>query len=102
MIKGDKRIEIPKHTSKCLLNVGHTPFGVAGSKGHFFSGTEIENIYMSGNSIELDWTNDILNEVVVYIKVPLDYEVTRVNNSGNFNRINKNGFSIIEIEKTKL
>ena len=102
LIKGDKRIEIPKHTSKCLLNVGHTPFGVAGSKGHFFSGTEIENIYMSGNSIELDWTNDILNEVVVYIKVPLDYEVTRVNNSGNFNRINKNGFSIIEIEKTKL
>jgi alpha-galactosidase len=99
LIKGDKRIEIPKHSARCLLTVGYTPFAVAGSKGHFFSGTEIENIYMSGNGIELEWTEGVINDVVVYIKVPAAYEVETINNSGNFKRIEKGEFSIIEFEK---
>ena len=102
LIKGDKSIEIPKHSSKCLLIVGYTPFAIAGSRGHFFSGTEIENIYITGNQIELEWTEGILNDVKLYIKVPQNYEVMSINNSGNFNRIEKKDFSIIEVEKHKL
>jgi len=102
LLKGNRVIEIPKHTSKCLLIVGYTPFAIAGSKGHFFSGTEIENIYVSGNKVELEWTEGVLNEVSLYLKVPTDYEVVSINNSGNFKRIEKKDFSIIEIEKDKL
>lgn len=102
LLKGDKRIEIPKHTSRCLLTVGYTPFAIAGSKGHFFSGTEIENIYITGNNIELEWTSGLLNEVTLYIKVPSNYEVITINNSGNFKRIEKQDFSIIVVEKHKL
>lgn len=97
LVNGNKRIEVPKHSARCLLNVGHTPFGIAGSNGHFFSGTEIENIYISGNTIELEWTKGMLSDAVVYIKVPLDYDVVTINNSGNFKRINKSDFSIIEV-----
>ena len=102
LVKGDKTIEVPKHSAKCYLLVGYTPFGIAGSKGHFFSGTEIENIYLSGNKIELEWAEGVLNDVKVYIKVPIEYEVITINNSGNFKRIEKNDFSIIEVEKHKL
>ncbi len=102
LVKGNKVIEIPKHTSKCYLMVGHTPFAIAGSKGHFFSGTEIENIFLSGNRVELEWAEDVLNEVKIYIKVPTEYEVISINNSGNFKRIEKKDFSIIELEKHKL
>ncbi|MCB0508542.1 MAG: alpha-galactosidase [Bacteroidetes bacterium] len=99
LLKGNRRINIPKHASKCLLNVGYTPFAVAGSKGHFFSGTEIENIYLSGNKIEIDWKEELLLDTIAYIKVPLEYEVLTVNNSEQFKRINKKEFSIIEIER---
>ena len=102
LIKGDKLIEIPKHSSKCYLNVGYTPFGIAGSKGHFFSGTEIENIYLSGNKVELEWADNVLNEVKIYLKVPTEYPVETINNSGHFKRIEKKDFSIIEVEKHKL
>lgn len=98
LIQGDKMIEIPKHTSKCLLTVGYTPFAIAGSKGHFFSGTEIENIYLSGNKIDLVWTKNMLYDVKIFVKVPLEYEVLSVNDSANFVRINKKRFSIIEVE----
>lgn len=102
LIKGDKVIEIPKHSSKCYLTVGYTPFAIAGSKGHFFSGTEIENIYVSGNKVELEWAEGVLNDVTLFLKVPSDYEVLGINNSGNFKRIEKKDFSIIEVEKHKL
>ncbi len=102
LIKGDKRIEIPQHSSKCYLTVGFTPFAIAGSSGHFFSGTEIENIFMTGNNIELKWAEGVLNDVKIYIKVPAGYAVDTINKSGNFNRIEKNDFSIIEVEKRTL
>jgi len=102
LIKGDKHIEIPKHASKCLLNVGYTPFAIAGTKGHFFCGTEIENIFLSGNKVELEWTENIITDVKVYIKVPTSYLIETVNNSGNFKRIEKKDFSIIEVEKSKI
>ncbi len=102
LVKGDKRIEIPKHSSKCYLTVGFTPFAIAGSNGHFFSGTEIENIFLTGNTIELKWAEGILNDVKVYIKVPVGFVIETINKSGNFKRIEKNGFSIIEVEKRTL
>ncbi|MDB5227059.1 MAG: Alpha-galactosidase [Bacteroidota bacterium] len=101
-IKGGKMIEIPGHASKCYLAVGYMPFAIAGSKGHFFAGTEIESIYLSGNKIELEWTPGILNDVKVYIKVPVEYDVESINKSGNFIRTEKKDFSIIEVEKRKL
>ncbi len=99
LVKGNKNIEIPKHQSKCLLTVGYTPFAVAGTKGHFFSGTEIENIFLTGSNIELEWNKHVINPVKVFIKVPKGFEVTSVNSSGKFNRIEKKDFSIIEFEK---
>lgn len=102
LVTGDKLIDIPKHSSLCLLTVGYTPFAIAGSKGHFFSGTEIENIYLSGNKIELIWSENMLYDVKIFIKVPLEYEVLSVNDSVNFIRINKKKFSIIEVEKNKI
>jgi alpha-galactosidase len=102
IITGGKMIEIPRHTSKCYLTIGRTPFAIAGTSGHFFSGTEIENIYLSGNKVELEWTEGLLNEVRVFIKVPIDYQVESINNSGNFTRVDKKDFSIIEVEKHKL
>jgi alpha-galactosidase len=98
LLSGNKTIEIPKHASKCLLIVGYTPFAIAGTKGHFFSGTEIENIFLTGNKIELEWKKDVLNPIKVFIKVPKEYEIMTVNNSGKFNRIEKKDFSIIEFE----
>ena len=52
--------------------------------------------------MELEWADGVLNEVKVYIKVPTDYEVVSINNSGNFKRIEKPEYSIIEVEKHKL
>jgi len=102
IINGGKMIEIEKHSSKCYFFIGRTPFAIAGTRGHFFSGTEIENIYLSGNKVELEWTEGILNDVTVFIKVPIDYQVESINNSGNFKRVDRKDFSIIEVEKNKL
>ena len=99
LVKGDKNIEIKKHNSKCLLTVGYSPFAIAGTSGHFFSGTEIENIFLTGNKVELEWTKGILNPIKVFIKVPKEYDVISINNSGHFNRIEKKDFSIIEYQK---
>ncbi|MFN8284555.1 MAG: glycoside hydrolase family 36 protein [Chitinophagales bacterium] len=99
LVKGDKNIEIRKHASKCFLTVGFTPFAIAGTSGHFFSGTEIENIYLTGNKIELEWTKGVINPVKVFIKVPKEYDVISINNSGHFKRIEKKDFSIIEYQK---
>ena len=102
LVNGGKTIEVQAHASKCLMLVGKTPFAIAGSRGHFFSGTEIDNIYLSGNEVEIAWTAGILNEVTVYLKVPTDYRVESINKSGNFRRIERADFSIIEVEKHKL
>ncbi len=102
LINGDKVIEIPKHSSKCYLNIGHTPFSIAGSKGHFFAGAEVEQLYLSNNQIELDWTDGILNSVTLFIKIPNDYQVESVNGSKNFSRIEKGEYAILQVEKDKL
>lgn len=99
LIKGNKQIELQGHASKCLLLVGHTPFAIAGSKGHFFAGTEIDSIFLSGNKIELEWAEGLIQDVKVYIKVPLDYPVETVNNSEDFKRIDHKDYAIIEVEK---
>ncbi|HQD13184.1 MAG TPA: hypothetical protein PLW43_09590, partial [Chitinophagales bacterium] len=99
LIKGNKQIELQGHASKCLLLVGHTPFAIAGSKGHFFAGTEIDSIFLSGNKIELEWAEGLIQDVKVYIKVPLDYRVETVNNSEDFKRIDHKEYAIIEVEK---
>jgi alpha-galactosidase len=102
LIAGNKTVEIARHSSKCYLIVGHMPFAIAGTSGHFFAGAEIENFFVSGNTSELEWNNAVINDVKVFIKVPTDYPVLSINNSGNFTRIEKRDFSIIEIEKHKL
>ena len=55
--------------------------------------------FLTGNKVELEWTKGILNPVKVFVKVPLDYEVISINNSGHFKRIDKKDFSIIEYQK---
>ena len=96
-ISGDRMLSIPKHTSRCFLQVGVTPFALAGTKGHFFSGSEVDNIYLSANKIEVEWDPAVFNKVTAYFKVPLEYKIDAVNGSENFKRIDRKDFSLIEI-----
>jgi hypothetical protein len=98
-INGGKMTEVPKHASRCLLQVGVTPFVLAGTKGHFFSGTEVKNVYLSSNKVEVEWEETILNETTAFFRVPLDYKIESVNGSTDFKRINKKEFSLIEIKR---
>jgi alpha-galactosidase len=98
-IHGGKMIEIPKHTSRCFLQVGVTPFALAGTKGHFFAGSEVINIYLSGNKLEVEWAEGGCQAVTAYFKVPTGYQVEAVNGSTDFRRIEKKDFSLIEIKK---
>jgi alpha-galactosidase len=98
-INGGKMIEIPKHTSRCFLQVGVTPFALAGTKGHFFAGSEVINIFLSGNKLEVEWAEGGCNAVTAYFKVPTGYKVEAVNGSADFRRKEKKDFSLIEIKK---
>ena len=101
LIKGDRMYNLHKHQAVCLLNVGYSPFAFAGSKGHFFSGTEMERFFISGNELEIEWNEKVLNEISVQIKVPLHYEVKSVNGNSAFTRTDFKEYSIITIEKDK-
>ncbi|MCB9033768.1 MAG: alpha-galactosidase [Chitinophagales bacterium] len=98
-LNGNKKITVKKHQSMCLLNVGFTPFALAGSKGHFFAGAEVKHTMLSGNELEFVWQDDILNAITIYYKVPKDYSIESINGDKNFEIKQHKNYDIIIYNK---
>jgi alpha-galactosidase len=79
--KGNKNITVKKRSALCLLKISSTPFALLGSKGHIFSGTEIEQIYISNNILEIEWNKSVINPITVWYRVPKNYDIEISSNS---------------------
>lgn len=97
--KGDKYITIPKHSSKCLYRISGTPFALYGSKGHFFCGCEIEQMYLSNNVLEIKWNKNILNDITIYYRIPKSYEIKLSENILLKNKQDEGEFIILELSQ---
>jgi hypothetical protein len=96
--KGGKVITIPKHASKCLYRVNVAPFTLVGAKGHFFCGTEINNIFISNNMLEISWNDEVINPKTIFYRIPNNYEMVVSDNSVIKNRQQDGDFIILELE----
>jgi alpha-galactosidase len=96
--KGNKNITIEKRSAMCLLKISATPFALLGSKGHLFSGTEIEQIYISNNILEIEWNKNIINDMSISYRIPKNYDVALSKNAQVINKIEDNDYITLEIK----
>jgi alpha-galactosidase len=94
IIGSEQTIRIPKHGSILLHLIGGGLFAIAGSKGHFFPGSEIERITTVGNKIKIALRKGLQVDPIIYLKVPEDYEAGRMNDQ-EVRFIKKKGFKIM-------
>lgn len=96
-LKGNKGLTIPKHSSKCLFRINATPFTLVGSKGHFFCGVEVDNIFISGGILEIEWNKKLVNKPIVYYRIPISYEISLSENTQLESRTEDADFAIIAL-----
>lgn len=95
IMSSEQTISIPKHQSILLHICSAGPFGVIGTKGHFFTGSEIRKISLHGEDIQVELREGLLSDPVVFLKVPKDYSGTTINGQ-KFTMIQKKDFAIIQ------
>lgn len=101
-IKGNKNISIKKRSALCLLKINATPFAFLGSSGHLFSGTEIEHIYLSNNILEIEWNKHILNPIVVWYRIPQNYEISISENAKIVDREENDDYITLKISPNEV
>ena len=79
LIIGGEYIDIKKHQSFCLLKIEDMPFAIMGSKGHFFSGSEVLNTYLNGNDLNVELEHNANYASTVYYKIPKHYKDITIN-----------------------
>lgn len=94
IIGSEQTIRIERHNSVLLHLIGGGLFAIAGSKGHFFPGSEIDRITTVGNNIRISLRNGLQVDPVIYLKVPEDYAAEKMNDHP-VKYIKKKGFKIM-------
>ncbi len=97
ILTNEQTISIPKHQSILLHICSAGPFGVIGTKGHFFTGSEIVKIALNGEDIKVQLRSGLLADPTVFLKVPKDFSGTTINGVP-FKMIQKKDFAIIQTE----
>lgn len=95
IMSNEQTITIPKHQSLLLHICSAGPFGVIGTKGHFFTGSEIKKIALVGEDIKIELRPGLLFDPEVFLKVPKDYSGKTINGIP-FKMIQKKDFAIIQ------
>lgn len=98
LTEGDSYYSLEKHQSVCFHQVDDGPYAIAGSKGHFFSGSEVESISLEGDNIELVLDDKVLNKITIYLKLPKTIEVKTINKKP-FKLIPKRYFNLAVYEQ---
>ncbi|MCO5234020.1 MAG: alpha-galactosidase [Chitinophagales bacterium] len=97
IISNEQTVLIKKRESLLMHCCSAGPFGVIGTKGHFFPGSEIAKIALQGTDIKVRLRKGLLIDPIVYLKIPKDYTGTTIN--GNpFQLVSKKEFSIAYIQ----
>ncbi|MCO5249156.1 MAG: alpha-galactosidase [Chitinophagales bacterium] len=97
IISRAQTISIPKHQSILYHNCSSGPFGILGTKGHFFAGSEITKIALRGVNIDVSLRENLLIDPIIYLKVPKDYIGETINNQP-FELIQKKMFAIAKVQ----
>ena len=97
ILSNEPTIAVPKHESVLLHTCSSGPFGVIGSKGHFFTGSEILKISLNGDDIQIQLRPGLLVDPVVYLKVPKDY-IGKTVNGNVFKMIQKKDFAVLQVQ----
>ncbi len=97
IMSNESTVAVPKHQSLLLHTCSSGPFGVVGSKGHFFTGSEILKITLMGEDIRIQLRPGLLFDPVIYLKVPKDY-IGQTINSKPFRMIQKKEFAILQVQ----
>lgn len=97
VLANEQTISIPKHQSILLHICSSGPFGVIGTKGHFFTGSEITKIALHGDDIRVQLREGLLVDPIVFLKVPKDFSGTTINGQP-FKMIQKKDFAIIQVQ----
>ncbi len=97
LVQGGEYIDLAQHQSFCFLRIEDTPFAIAGSIGHFFSGSEVSEFMFIENDIVVTIEENSLHIPTIFVKVPKDYTQLTVN--GNKAEIFcKRNFNIYRIQ----
>ena len=100
ILSNQQTISITKHESVLLNICSSGPFGVLGSEGHIFPGTEIKKIALREDDINIQLREGLLLDPVIFLKVPLDYTGKTINGQP-FEMIKKKGFAVIKTTLNK-
>ena len=98
LVEGNTMWEVPAHEACVLYHVGLNPFAIAGTVGHIFPASEIDNIYLVDEELRLDFCEGLVCTPTVYIKIPTEYQIDMVNGS-KAEVIQKKDYKILKWER---
>lgn len=78
-ITGHSNTELDGYQSRCFLKVPEEPYRVAGSNIHIFPGSEVGDIIVEGDKIDVAQLPNTMRKGTVYITVPDDIRRMTVN-----------------------
>lgn len=97
IISNESTVSVPKHQSLLLHTCSSGPFGVIGSKGHFFTGSEILKITLMGDDIQIQLRPGLLVNPMIYLKVPKDF-IGQTVNGKPYKLIQKKEFAVLQVQ----
>lgn len=97
IISNESTVSVPKHQSLLLHTCSSGPFGVIGSKGHFFAGSEILKVTLMSDDIQIQLRPGLLVDPILYLKVPKDF-IGQTVNGKPFKMIQKKDFAVLQVQ----
>lgn len=97
IISNESTVSVLKHQSLLLHTCSSGPFGVIGSKGHFFAGSEILKITLMSDDIQIQLRPGLLVDPIVYLKVPKDF-IGQTVNGKPYKLIQKKDFAVLQVQ----
>jgi alpha-galactosidase len=97
IISNESTVSVLKHQSVLLHTCSSGPFGVIGSKGHFFAGSEILKITLMSDDIQIQLRPGLLVDPIVYLKVPKDF-IGQTVNGKPYKLIQKKDFAVLQVQ----
>ena len=78
-IEGGKEFPLGPYASVCFLKAPEGEWGIAGSDGHIFPGSEVDIFHAEEGEVTLGWHRHALLPEKVYLKIPDDRTECNVN-----------------------
>jgi alpha-galactosidase len=97
IISNESTVSVFKHQSLLLHTCSSGPFGVIGSKGHFFAGSEILKITLMSDDIQIQLRSGLLVDPIIYLKVPKDF-IGQTVNGKPYKLIQKKDFAVLQVQ----